>query len=288
MRAGAWGCTKFAWRLGTVGLDDTGRRSGGSEMTRHELSWPRFNSVGGVTEVTVLAPIKRGRIPGERRTYEDRLRDQIATIQERTNNGLPTALNKVQSIHFGRMIIIRPEQYLASASGLEGVDIPESGFPEAIDVFTETDRSAALGHPKAEPYLPSQLLVLVEYDGDPAVYFRDIAERVAGDFDLVLGNCVGFPGTESFEVFWRWIRRYQLKSDLFLPVYPDVANVRVKALQEFRRRFDEFAAAVEAGRKTGAGNIDQLFDDFLREAEQSGGGYPFGSGLFATDLNGRK
>src|SRR5262245_31970971 len=71
---------------------------------------------GRVTEVTVLTPIKRGFIPGEYRTYEERLRQLLTSLNERANAGLPTPISAIATIHFARWFIIRPEQYLRYSS----------------------------------------------------------------------------------------------------------------------------------------------------------------------------
>src|SRR5262245_58547396 len=67
---------------------------------------------GRVTEVTILTPIKRGFIPGEYRTYEERLRSLLTSLNDRANAGIPTPISAIATIHFARWFIIRPEQYL--------------------------------------------------------------------------------------------------------------------------------------------------------------------------------
>lgn len=246
-----------------------------------------------------MAPIRRGRIPGERRTYEERLRTQIKSIQDRVEKGIPNALNRVQSIHFGRLILIRPDQYLAY-SEVDGIAYDTMGgnepgpFPVPIDPYAGRLRSSRGDAKPAQTEEPtpdhgpdhgldtlrSWLLVLVEFDGDPQVYFRDIADLVGPDFDMVLGNCEDFPGTGDFEPFWRWIRRFQLRADLFMPVYPDVSLVQIKALQAFRTRFVQFSAEVQAAREAGDKDVQSMLDAFLRETEQHATGFPASSGLF--------
>ena len=94
----------------------------------------------------MLAPIKRGRIPNERRTYEERLRLAIANLASRVKQNIPTQLDKVPTIHFGRMIIIRPEQFLvySDVSGVKyeaghrrKLPAPELHIPKAIDDYRE-------------------------------------------------------------------------------------------------------------------------------------------------------
>ena len=52
-------------------------------MPHKLLNWANSKTIGGVSEIAVLAPIRRGRIPGERRTYEERLRFVIANLAGR-------------------------------------------------------------------------------------------------------------------------------------------------------------------------------------------------------------
>ena len=108
------------------------------------LNWANSQTIGGVSEIAVMAPIRNGVIPNERRTYEERLRFAIENLAGRVKQGIPTELDKVATIHFGRMMIIRPEQYLVY-SDVEGVDYdggsrgmsktPGLGIPDAIDPY---------------------------------------------------------------------------------------------------------------------------------------------------------
>ena len=77
-------------------------------------------SVGLLSEVAVLSPIRKGRVPGERRTYEERARTLIATIENRVQQGIPHELDEVTTIHFGEIIVIRPEQYLVYSERRRG------------------------------------------------------------------------------------------------------------------------------------------------------------------------
>ena len=70
--------------------------------------------VGGVTELTLFTPIKLGPIPGERRTYEERLRQELASVQRRVDMKLNTPISIIPTIHFARWLILRPEQQRAA------------------------------------------------------------------------------------------------------------------------------------------------------------------------------
>jgi hypothetical protein len=246
------------------------------------LQWANCKTVGQVSEIAVLAPIMQGRIPGERRTYEQRLRAAIDNLQNRVQKGIPNDLDKIRSIHFGRMIIIRPEQYLVY-SRIRGVDYPEErpvltgsgGIPEMFDDYVEVGADAAGG---TDPR--SWLLTLVEFDGDLKVYFRDIAQYLGSAFDSIFANCEDFPGTRYFDRFWLWIRRFQIDTALFYPRYRELSSVRIRELQEFKRQFDEFVASVRSPTGPRVESMDELFDDFLRRTQQIASGFPAPGGTF--------
>jgi hypothetical protein len=118
----------------------------GMNMPRKLLNWANSQTIGGVTEIAVLAPIKQGRIPLQRRTYEERLRLAIANLASRVKQGIPTDLDKVTTIHFGRMIVIRPEQFLVYSDVFgvkyepgddKGIVASGRQIPAAIDDYRE-------------------------------------------------------------------------------------------------------------------------------------------------------
>jgi hypothetical protein len=262
-------------------------------MPSTPLNWANSQTIGGVSEIAVMAPILNGRIPNERRTYEERLRFAIDSLAGRVGQGIPTELDKVATIHFGRMIIIRPEQYLVY-SDVEGVDYdgngsrrgvlkaPALGIPDAIDPYVEIEpdpsRKGMVGEKK--PEFRSWLLTLVEFDGDLRIYFRDIAQVLGSDFDTIFRNCQDFPGTGNFEKFWAWIRRYQIETGLFYPRYRDLSVVRIKQLQDFKRRFDAFVAKVRSPTGPRVRSMDELFDEFLRKSQQYASDFPTPGGTF--------
>lgn len=271
-------------------------------MERELLNWSMSATMGGVTEIAVMAPIIRGRAPGERLTYEEKLRRVIESIANRADRGIPHQLNTISSIHFGRMMIIRPEQYLTNSSASDvkyhkpgGSSAgPQGDFsvPEPMDEFEISvlgadgkviDKGAVRNDASADtPGFHSWLLTIVSFDGDLKVYFRDIAQFLARDFDDVFVNCVDFPTTQNFEKFWHWIRRYQVPVDLFLCAYPDLTVARIKQLEDFKRCFDAFVDKVRspAGRKVE--NMEELFDEFLRETGQYASDFPTPGGTYRT------
>jgi hypothetical protein len=258
------------------------------------LVWADSKTVGGVTEVAVLAPIRKGRVPGERSTYEERVRTLIATLQQRVDQGIPTELDQVPTIHFGEIIVIRPEQYLVDSrvDGLCYEPAPDNGIPEPIDDYqTIPDRAqpsnpaqagAAPRDQTGPPEFRSWLLTIVIFDGDLKAYFKEISVFTNLKFDQIFENCEDYPpgGTNDFEHFWNWIRRYQLNVDLFYPRYPELSVVRIKQLEAFKRRFDAFVTRVRTPTGGRVHPIDDLFDEFLRENEQYARNFPALGGVF--------
>ena len=93
-------------------------------------------------------------------------------------------------------------------------------------------------------------------------------------------NCEDYPGVVDQEKFWAWIRRYQIEASLFYPVYADLSVVEIKELQRFRREFDAFVARVRGPDGYRVRDIEDLFDDFLRQTEQRASGFPSPGGVF--------
>lgn len=243
------------------------------------LNWVKSKSTGQVSEIAVMAPIRLGRVPGERRTYEERLRSAIDNLTARVQQGVPIELDRIRTIHFGRMIILRPEQYLvySDVPGVQYVETTKGKVPKPIDDFVPLDAPA--GKP---PTFRSWLLTLVEFDGDMRVYFRDIAQFIADDFDALFRNCEDFGTTRDFEGFWSWIKRYQIDTNLFYSRYGDLSVVRIKELQDFKSRFDEFVAEVRPANGARAKSLDDLFDQFLARTQQHASDFPTPGGVYKS------
>jgi hypothetical protein len=252
---------------------------------RKQLNWAMSKTVGGVTEIAVLAPVKKGTVPMERRTYEERLVGVIDNLADRHRRGLPTELTRIPAIHFGRLILIRPEQYLlhSNLGDVQYESDPDrttptagGGVPSPIDDYAAEDRMMPRGE------LRTFLLTLVEFDGDLKVYMRDIAKFLGGDFDRVFENCEGYRTTDNFEDFWLWIRRYQINTNLFYAPYANLSVVRIKQLEDFKARFDAFVSRVRSPLGQRSGSMDELFDEFLRENQRRASDFPTAGGVFKT------
>src|SRR5262245_26815635 len=117
----------------------------GGGIPRKMFDWAGSKTVGGVSEIAVLVPVRRGCPPGERRTYEESVAAASQSLADRHLQRLPNQLNRIPAIHFGRMIIIRPEQYLLYSDlsdvtyyeGSENTNLAHGKIPKPIDDYLE-------------------------------------------------------------------------------------------------------------------------------------------------------
>jgi hypothetical protein len=109
---------------------------------------------------------------------------------------------------------------------------------------------------------------------------RDVAAFLARDFDRVFDNCEGFPGTRNFEQFWLWIKRYQINTNLFYAPYSNLSRVRIKQLEDFKRRFDGLVARIYSPAGARERSVEELFEEFLRQSEQYPRNFPTPGGIF--------
>lgn len=252
--------------------------------------WARSQIIGGIAEIAILTPIKKGRIPGQRQTYEERLRFTVETIAKRAREGTPNLLSSIPTIHFGRLVILRPEQYLLS-SEVAGVDYypqKEKGLaplrgrvPRQMDEYkvdgTETKPNA--------PTFASHLMTIVTFDGGGEIYGREVVEFIEYEFDQVFRNCEDYPLAADFDTWWTWVRRHQIPVDLFYASEPDLSLPRIKQLAEFKDRFDAFVAKVRPSSGPAPSGLETLFDEFLRETQQFSEGFPGPGGIYTPGKN---
>jgi hypothetical protein len=178
--------------LGIAGLEE--------ELVK-AYQWAQSKFVGGVTELVLLTPITPGPIPGERRTYEERLRAELGSIQRRVDRGLNTPINIIPTIHFAGWLILRPEQYL------QGAAFPRTA-PPVLDPYTPADQA-----PTHDYRFRTWLFFTSYFDGDLKDYLREFSNFLGKDVDRVWGNCEGYPegGSMDFEAFWQYAKRYQIE-----------------------------------------------------------------------------
>ncbi|MCE9521682.1 MAG: hypothetical protein K8S25_04530 [Alphaproteobacteria bacterium] len=262
-------------------------------------TWATSTVRGRVTEVTVLTPIKRGFVPGEYRTYEERLRSLLASLNERANNNVPTPISAIATIHFARWFIVRPEQYLRYSS-VAGVAYEPSGplppDPTATPATlprsfpAEYDPDHRLSEAGADPtILPTWLVFTSNYDGDLKAYIRMFSERIAGEMDRIWSNCESYPtsGARDFEKFWLYVRAHQIETNAFFAAYPNMSTARVNQLRVFKDHFDAFVSRTRGPDGRSIGDIGALFDEFIAEQREYTKDFPGEGGLYDDEQSER-
>jgi hypothetical protein len=282
---------------------------------RSSLEWAESKTLGIVSELSLLTPIKPGRVPGERRTYEERLRDYLDSLQRRESASIPSFVRPITAIHYARWLIIRPEQYL-QYSRVPGVQYSEDFLPHVATEIRTQDNSldADAGPPAAPPErnslyhtplpfeeyreltadrdphnaqhapqppaLISWLLFVVTFDGDLKSYVRHVVQTIREDVDRIWGNCYDYPGAGDFEQFWLYARRHQINTDAFYAAYPTLTVPRIHQLRVFKDRFDDFIARTRNPDGSSRDDIGPLLDEFLRANLQYTEEFPAPGGIY--------
>lgn len=253
---------------------------------------------GKVTEVTILTPVKRGLIPGELRTYEERLRTLLASLNDRANNNVPTPISMIATIHFARWFLVRPEQYLRY-SKVPGLRYENDGQPpndptasrptlphSSLADYEPDYRAAGSGEPTI---LPTWLVFTSNYDGDLKAYIRMFSERIAPEMDRIWTNCEGYPlaGASDFEKFWLYVRAHQIETNAFFAAYPDLTTPRVQQDRVFKDHFDAFVARTRGRDGRSIPEIGALFDEFIAQHQAYTKDFPGDGGLYDEEQSDR-
>jgi hypothetical protein len=238
--------------------------------------WAQSKTVGGVTELTLFTPIKPGPIPGERRTYEERLRQELASVQRRVDRSLNTPISLVPTIHFARWLILRPEQYL------QGACFPANA-PPTLDPYTPA------GQPTHDYRFRSWLFFTSNFDGDLKDYLREFSSFLASDVDRVWGNCEGYPegGSLDFDAYWQYAKHFQIPTDAFFNAYPGLTVPRIHQLALFKKRFEAFVRATRDADGRSIEGIGDLLDRFIVENQAYTADFPAIGGSYDEDQRGR-
>jgi hypothetical protein len=239
--------------------------------------WAQSKFVGGVTELVLLTPIIPGPIPGERRTYEERLRSELASIQRRVNLGLNTPISVIPTIHYAGWQILRPEQYL------QGAVFPRNAPPQ-LDPYVPADQE-----PTHDYRFRSWLHFTSHFDGDLKDYLREFSNFLGKDVDRVWGNCEGYPegGSLDFEAFWQYAKRYQIETDAFFNAYPGLSVPKIHQLKVFKERFAAFVRATRKADGTSVEGVGDLLDRFIIENQAYTADFPAVGGTYDADQSKR-
>lgn len=221
------------------------------------MEWARSKTVGRMTEVTLFTPIRQGLIPGEGRTYEQRLAAALDSVQQRVEARFPTPINVMPTIHFARWLILRPAQYLQ---------------------YSNVD-------PKANPTLHSWLFFESNFDGELKDYLREFSVFLSEDVDRIWGNCENWPvgGSHDFEAYWDYAKRHQITTRAFYAAYPETTVGRIRQLERFKRAFDQLIARTRNPDGTTVAEVSKLLDEFLAENTVYPSDFPSEGGIYAAE-----
>lgn len=152
-------------------------------MTQRATDRTPSRSLHGVTELTVLAPLKRGPVAAmDTRSHETRVVAVMRTLDA----------FRVSSVE------AEPTPLIADVIGrIRGI---------------HSFRLAVVGEP-----LRRQLLLPVSFDGGWEPYLRRIWRDLGPFLDLLFCNCEGYPLSRSngFPAYARWVRRSQATTEFF-------------------------------------------------------------------------
>lgn len=221
------------------------------------MEWARSKTIGRVTEVTLFTPIRPGLIPGEGRTYEQRLAAALDSVQQRVLDRMPTPIGVMPTIHFARWLILRPAQYLQ---------------------YSGND-------PASHPALRSWLFFESNFDGELKDYLREFSVFLGEDVNRIWGNCEGWPegGSKDFEPYWDYAKRHQITTHAFYAAYPEISVGRIRQLDRFKRAFDQFVARTRQADGTSIAGIGPLLDAFLAENSVYTNDFPAEGGTYVID-----
>ena len=217
----------------------------------------RSKMIGCVSEVTLLTPVKPGRIDGELRSYEQRLAGALDSVQRRIERGIPTPIGQLPTIHFARWLILRPAQYLQYS----GIDPPAGHTYRSWLFFTSN------------------------FDGDMKDYLREFSVFLGEDVDRIWGNCEGWPpgGSRDFEAFWDYAKRHQIPTHAFYAAYPELTVGRIRQLDRFKRAFDRLIARTRRSDGATIDDVARLLDRFLADNNVYPSDFPREGGTYAGD-----
>jgi hypothetical protein len=142
-------------------------------------------TIGQVTELTVIAPLKPGAAVS--------LRQVLNALQVSPDS----PIKKINTIHFARWVIIDND---------------------------------------------TRLLFTSNFDGDWVDYLRDFSQITPTGMDKIFGHCDGYPegGCADFEAFRKYVRKYQVRTDLFYAAYPESSVKAVLAALDVRKLVNDF------------------------------------------------
>ena len=134
----------------------------------------------------------------------EQLQKVLARLNERVAAGGPTPLEDIGTVHFARWVVL-----------------PDDGDG-------------------------GQLLFASNFDGPWDDYIQDFAARSADSFDAIYSNCEGWPerGARDLEAFKAYIRKHELRADVYYRAYPQATVQQVKSALRLRTAMNGLLAAL--------------------------------------------
>ena len=174
-------------------------------MTIDEVSRRR----GATSELTFIAPIKRGNVPNIRATlsYSDRLKRILTVFNDRENafngrNPVPLGLRAFQGIHFAHLVLIDGD---------------------------------------------TRFLFAVSFDGSASSYLAGLSTDVPWLVHLVFSNCVGWQLIDQRpQVLIEFITRHQVETNFWYAHSPQTSVRDAEWLQALRREVEHAPADTNA------------------------------------------
>jgi Dyp-type peroxidase family len=143
----------------------------------------KSKTLGGVTDLTLLAPLKKGLVPAlDAVTYKTRVKRLLKTL----------SLGRASSHEYG---LIRP-------------------FSDAVE------RVGKIHSVRVAVVEPDQVLLAVTFDGSWESYLRVLWQKVGTLLDVIFCNTEGYVSAydSSFEAWAGWVRSVQIETDFFYGV----------------------------------------------------------------------
>jgi hypothetical protein len=134
----------------------------------------------------------------------EQLQQVLAGVNERIAAGGPTPLDVIGTVHFARWVVL-----------------PDGGDG-------------------------GQLLFASNFDGPWDDYIQDFAAQSADSFDAIYSNCEGWPehGARDIDAFKAYIRKHELRADVYYRAYPQATVQQVKSALRLRTAMNGLLAAL--------------------------------------------
>jgi hypothetical protein len=160
----------------------------------------------------------------------------VAELRSFLNNvpqGPSSPFAAVPTIHLARFVVID--------------DLPYEGFPQHVD---------RLGVP--------YLLCSIDLSGSPRESILSLIAQAPEFVKNAWGRCIGFPGVNDREAFWKFLERCQIKTSFFFGGYPQATLDQVLKALDIQRRFAKLAVNTQ---QSSSAVLKAEFQRFLSECD---------------------